>query len=106
MTQHHTLRNLMSYQNLHRNTGLIPIHHSLKNQLGLAEKPKVTLHARVQSGVCVKKGQEVRIDAYISGCPYPKISWLRNDENVTNEPTKKTAPIIKKKSRAKVFFSP
>ncbi|XP_030613936.1 titin-like, partial [Archocentrus centrarchus] len=67
------------------------------------EKPKVTLHARVQSGLCVKKGDEICIDAYISGSPYPKVTWLRNDEDVTKEPTKKIVPVVKKKkTKAKV----
>jgi len=63
----------------------------------LSDKPKVTLHARVQSGVCIKKGEEIRIDAFISGSPYPKVTWLRNEEDVTNEPTKKVVPVVKKK---------
>ncbi|XP_010772041.1 titin-like, partial [Notothenia coriiceps] len=63
------------------------------------EKPSVTLHARVQSGVCVKKGEEVRIDALISGSPYPRVTWLRNDEDVTKKPTKKTAPVKRRKSK-------
>lgn len=63
----------------------------------LSEKPKVTLHARVQSGLCVKKGEEIRIDAFISGSPYPKVTWLRNEEDVTKEPAKKIIPVLKKK---------
>lgn len=66
------------------------------------EKPKVTLHARVQSGLCVKKGEEIQIQAYISGSPYPKVAWLRNDEDVTKEPTKKIVPVVKKKKKTKV----
>lgn len=72
-----------------------------QNRSFLAEKPKVTLHARVQSGLCIKKGEEICIDAYISGSPYPKISWLRNDEDVTKEPTKKLIPVIKKRKKTK-----
>lgn len=67
------------------------------------EKPKVTLHARVQSGLCVKKGEEIHIQAYISGSPYPKVTWLRNNEDVTKEPTKKTVPVLKKKKKTKVL---
>jgi len=63
----------------------------------------VTLHARVQSGLCIKKGEEIRIDAFISGSPYPKVSWLRNNEDVTKKPAKKVVPVVKKKkSGAKV----
>lgn len=68
-----------------------------------SDKPKVTLHARVQSGLCIKKGEEIRIDAYISGSPYPKVTWLRNNEDVTKEPSKKIVPVVKKKkTKAKV----
>lgn len=57
----------------------------------------------MQSGVCVKKGEEIRIDAYVSGSPYPKVTWLKNDEDVTKEPSKKAIPVlIKKKTKAKV----
>lgn len=51
----------------------------------------------MQSGVCIKKGEEIRIDAYISGSPYPKVTWLRNEEDVTKEPAKKIVPVLKKK---------
>lgn len=79
-----------------------------KSQLNLSaffsfvEKPMVTLHARVQSGLCIKKGEEIRVDAYISGSPYPKVTWLRNNEDVTKEPTKVIVPVLKKKKKAKV----
>lgn len=63
----------------------------------------VTLHPRVQSGLCIKKGEEIRIDAFVSGSPYPKVTWLRNDEDVTKEPAKKVVPLVKKKkTKAKV----
>lgn len=66
------------------------------------EKPQVTLHASVQSGVCIKKGEEIRIDAQVSGSPYPKVTWLKNNDDVTKEPTKTTLPVLKKKKKAKV----
>lgn len=57
----------------------------------------------MQSGLCIKKGEEIRIDAYISGSPYPKVTWMRNNEDVTKEPAKKIVPVIKKKrTKAKV----
>lgn len=56
----------------------------------------------MQSGVCIKKGEEIRIDAYISGSPYPKVTWMRNNEDVTKEPTKKIIPVPKKKKKVKV----
>lgn len=56
----------------------------------------------MQSGLCVKKGEEIQIQAYISGSPYPKVTWLRNDEDVTKEPTKKIVPVLKRKKKTKV----
>lgn len=56
----------------------------------------------MQSGICIKKGEEIRIDAYISGSPYPKVTWLRNNEDVTKEPSKTTVPVLKKKKKTKV----
>lgn len=53
----------------------------------------------MQAGVCIKKGEEIRIDAYISGSPYPKVSWLKNNEDVTKEPTKTAVPVLKKKKK-------
>lgn len=64
----------------------------------VSDKPKVTLHARVQSGLSIRKGEEIRLDAFISGSPYPTVTWLKNEEDVRKEPAKKTGvPIVKKK---------
>lgn len=57
----------------------------------------------MQSGVCITKGEEIRIDAYISGSPYPKVTWMRNEEDVTKEPTKKIIPVVKKKKKTKAL---
>lgn len=56
----------------------------------------------MQSGLCVKKGEEIQIQAYVSGSPYPKVTWLRNNEDVTKEPTKTIVPVLKKKKKTKV----
>lgn len=69
------------------------------------EKPTVSLHARVQYGLCIKKGEEIRIDANVSGSPYPKITWTRNEEDVTKEPTKKIVPLVRKKKKSKAQVS-
>uniref|UniRef100_A0A4W5MN86 Titin n=1 Tax=Hucho hucho TaxID=62062 RepID=A0A4W5MN86_9TELE len=67
------------------------------------EKPKVSLHARLQPGLCIRKGEEIRLDAYISGAPYPTVTWLRNNEDIKNVPEKKPVlPILKKKKGGKV----
>lgn len=68
-----------------------------------SEKPNVTLHARVKSGLCIKKGEEIQIHASVSGSPYPKVTWLRNNEDVTKEPSKKVVPVLKKKKKSKVW---
>lgn len=60
-----------------------------------AEKPTV----RVPASVCIKKGEEIRIDALLSGSPYPKVTWLKNDEDVTKEPTKKVVPLVVKRKK-------
>lgn len=51
--------------------------------------------------MCVKKGDEICIEAYISGSPYPKVTWMRNNEDVTKEPTKKIMPFVRKKKKSK-----
>lgn len=56
----------------------------------------------MKSGLCIKKGEEIQIHAYVSGSPYPKVTWLRNNEDVTKEPTKKVVPVLKKKKKTKV----
>lgn len=68
-----------------------------------SEKPNVTLHTHVKSGLCIKKGEEIKIHAYVSGSPYPKVTWLRNNEDVTKEPTRKIVPVLKKKKKTKVY---
>lgn len=47
----------------------------------------------------VKKGGEIRLDAYISGFPYPTITWHKNDMTISPVAIKKRPekPIVKKK---------
>lgn len=66
-----------------------------------SEPPKVSLHPRVASGLSIKKGEEIKVDAYISGSPYPTVTWLRNDENVRQEPAKKKPDFMVKKKKTK-----
>ncbi|NXB26222.1 TITIN protein, partial [Rhagologus leucostigma] len=61
------------------------------------EAPKVFLAANLQSGLEVKRGDEVILEAHISGSPYPSITWLRNDEVVRPEDIKKRVTAPKKK---------
>lgn len=67
-----------------------------------SEPPKVSLHPRVASGLNIKKGEEIKVDAYISGSPYPTVTWLRNDENIQQEPAKKKTDFtVKSKKKTK-----
>lgn len=62
----------------------------------------MSLHPRVASGLSVRKGEEIKVDAYISGSPYPTFIWLRNDENVRQEAAKKKPDYtVKKKKKTK-----
>ena len=68
----------------------------------ISDPPKVTLHARIQAGLAIKKGDEIKLDAFISGSPYPTVTWLRNDKSVQQIAEKKVEiPIIKKKKKGK-----
>ncbi|KAJ8416941.1 hypothetical protein AAFF_G00328190 [Aldrovandia affinis] len=63
------------------------------------DPPKVFLSGSLQSGFSIKKGGEIRLDAYISGSPYPTITWHRNNRTIRPETMKKRPekPIVKKK---------
>ncbi|NXP27057.1 TITIN protein, partial [Scytalopus superciliaris] len=64
------------------------------------EAPKVFLAANLQSGLEVKRGDEIILEAHISGSPYPSITWLRNDEVVRPEDIKKRVTAPKKKGES------
>lgn len=66
-----------------------------------SDPPKVSLHVRIASGLTIKKGEEIRLDANISGSPYPTVTWLRNDENVQKIEKKKPDFTVKKKKKSK-----
>lgn len=65
------------------------------------DPPKVSLHARIVSGLTIRKGEEIRLDAHISGSPYPTVTWFRNDENVQKTVKKKPQFFVKKKKKTK-----
>lgn len=68
-----------------------------------SETPKVFLSGSLQSGMSIKRGAEIRLDANISGSPYPQITWYRNDVVIRPEAMKKRPekPIVKKKKEEK-----
>lgn len=67
------------------------------------DPPKVSLHARIASGLTIRKGEEMRLDAHISGSPYPTVTWFRNDENVQKTVKKKPQFFVKRKKKTKAF---
>lgn len=70
------------------------------------DPPKVSLLARIASGLTIKKGEEIRLDAHISGSPYPTVTWFRNDENVQKIIKKKPEFIVKKKKTKSLHPEP
>lgn len=59
------------------------------------------LSGSLQSGLSVRKGEEIQLTAYISGFPYPEITWMRNNSTIRPEALKKRPekPIRKKKEK-------
>lgn len=51
----------------------------------------------------MRRGEEIRLEANISGFPYPQITWMRNNSTIWPEPLKKRPerPIKKKKEKEK-----
>lgn len=60
------------------------------------------LSGSLQSGLNVKRGEEIQLTAYISGFPYPEITWTRNNSTIRPEALKKRPekPIKKKEKKA------
>lgn len=59
----------------------------------------------------VKRGDEIALDATISGSPYPTITWMKDDNVIVPEEIKKrpTAPVRRKKGEVQEeepFFLP
>lgn len=55
----------------------------------LSDPPKVFLSGSLQSGLSVKRGCEICLDANISGAPYPEITWYWNNQVIRPEPLRK-----------------
>ena len=49
------------------------------------DPPKVFLSGSLQSGLNVKRGYEICLDANISGSPYPQITWYWNNQVIQPE---------------------
>lgn len=58
------------------------------------DAPKVIMRTSLE----VKRGDEIALDATISGSPYPTITWLKDDQVITPEEMKKrVAPTVRRK---------
>lgn len=57
--------------------------------LSVLDSPKVFLSGSLQSGLNVKRGYEICLDANISGSPYPQITWYWNNQVIQPEPLRK-----------------
>lgn len=53
------------------------------------DPPKVFLSGSLQSGLNVKRGYEICLDANISGSPYPQITWYWNNQVIQPEALRK-----------------
>lgn len=49
------------------------------------DSPKVFLSGSLQSGLNLKRGYEICLDANISGSPYPQITWYWNNQVIQPE---------------------
>ena len=70
--------------------------------LSLSDPPKVFLSGSLQSGLSVRRGCEICLDANISGSPYPQITWYWNNQVIRPEPLRKRPEKpLKKKAEKK-----
>lgn len=67
---------------------LIKVKHFL-HFASFPDPPKVFLSGSLQSGLSVKRGCEICLDANISGSPYPQITWYWNNQVIRPEPLRK-----------------
>ena len=70
----------------------------------VSDPPKVFLSGNLQSGLSVKRGCEICLDANISGYPYPQITWYWNDQVIRPETlrVRPDKPIKKKVEKSQV----
>ncbi|KAJ8352204.1 hypothetical protein SKAU_G00236800 [Synaphobranchus kaupii] len=62
------------------------------------EPPRVSLKGSQQYGVSLKTREEIVLDAFISGSPYPTVTWLRNDKVVKPEVIRRQdRPVLRRK---------
>ena len=93
-----------SLRNLDRlNTQIIRVE-STNWLVFVSDPPKVFLSGNVQSGLNIKRGCEICLDANISGYPYPQITWYWNDQVIRPEAlrVRPDRPIKKKVVKSQV----
>lgn len=60
----------------------------------ITDAPKVILRSSLE----VRRGDEIALDATISGSPYPTITWIKDEEIITPEEIKKrVAPMVRRR---------
>lgn len=60
----------------------------------ITDAPKIIMRTSLE----VKRGDEIALDATISGSPYPTITWLKDENVITPEEIKKrVAPTVRRK---------
>lgn len=70
--------------------------------LSFLDPPKVFLSGSLQSGLSVRRGCEICLDANISGSPYPQITWYWNNQEIQPEQLRKRPEKpLKKKAEVK-----
>lgn len=67
----------------------------------ISDPPKVSLKGSQQYGLSLKAREEIRLDAIISGSPYPTVTWLRNDEVIKPEVIKRQDRPLVRRRKAK-----
>lgn len=60
----------------------------------IIDAPKVILRTSLE----VKRGDEIALDASISGSPYPTITWIKDENAIVPEEIKKrAAPLVRRR---------
>ena len=67
----------------------------------ISDPPKVFLKGSQQYGLSLKTREEIRLDAFISGSPYPTVTWLRNDKVIKPEAIKRQERTVLRRKKEK-----
>ena len=64
----------------------------------ITDAPKVIMKTSLE----VRRGDEIALDAIISGSPYPTITWLKDESIITPEEIKKRVEPLVRRRRGEV----